>query len=445
MCHTTGVAAEVDLSTASREDLLTIIALQQAAIAELERRVAGLEGRGGPRGMPGNKPGAGPRPTGEKRPRKQRFQGFARRRMEPTERVEHAVEVCPDCGTRLSGGWTHRTREMIDIPESAVRVTEHAVIARECPVCRRRRAPKVELGGVTMGRQRVGVNVMSLVATLREEARLPIRTIRWYLWSVHGLDLSEGAIVGIIHRTAERARDTVREVLERIRGSPVVAADETGWREGGVNGFVWTFNTPTERYFVRRGRGKQVVDEVLGDGFGGVLVSDFYAAYNHYPGLKQRCWVHLLRDIRDLKALYPKDARLSRWASAVKELYTKAREFSHTNVRKRSVAQRRLEHRLLALCRPYATDPSAVQGKLCRRIEQFIKELFVFVAEPRAPSDNNASERSPRHLVVSRKISGGTRSARGTESKMALASLFGTWRAQHRNPLIACRQLLVSP
>ena len=84
-----------------------------------------------------------------------------------------------------------------------MRVTEHAVIARECPVCRRRRAPKVELGGVTMGRQRVGVNVMSLVATLREEARLPIRTIRWYLWSVHGLDLSEGAIQstpGIIHR-----------------------------------------------------------------------------------------------------------------------------------------------------------------------------------------------------------------------------------------------------
>ena len=134
-------------------------------------------------------------------------------------------------------------REVIDIPESAVRVTERAVIARECPVCRRRRAPKVELGGVTMGRQRVGVNVMSLVATLREEARLPIRT-RWYLWSVHGLDLSDGAIVGVIHRTAERARDTVHEVRERIRGSPVVAADETGWREGGVNGFVWTFNTP---------------------------------------------------------------------------------------------------------------------------------------------------------------------------------------------------------
>ena len=72
-------------------------------------------------------------------------------------------------------------------------------------------------------------------------------------------------------------------------------------------------------------------------------------------------------------------------------------------------------------------------------------ELFVFVAEPAVPSDNNAAERSLRHLVISRKISGGTRSARGTDSKITLASLFGTWRVQGLNPLTACRQLLRSP
>ena len=90
-------------------------------------------------------------------------------------------------------------------------------------------------------------------------------------------------------------------------------------------------------------------------------------------------------------------------------------------------------------------DSSAAQAKLCRRIERHIKELFVFVAEPEAPPDNNAAERSRRHLVVSRKISGGTRSERGSSSKMTLASLFGTWRAQGLNPLAACRQLLTSP
>ena len=67
------------------------------------------------------------------------------------------------------------------------------------------------------------------------------------------------------------------------------------------------------------------------------------------------------------------------------------------------------------------------------------------MAEPDVPSDNNPAERSRRHLVISRKVSGGTRSEQGTESKMTLASTFGTWRAQGLNPLAACRQLLVSP
>ena len=84
----------------------------------------------------------------------------------------------------------------------------------------------------------------------------------------------------------------------------MVHADETGWRENGVNGYVWTFSTPTERYFLRRGRNKEVVDEALGEDFAGALVSDFYAAYHHYDGPKQRCWAHLLREIHDLRALF---------------------------------------------------------------------------------------------------------------------------------------------
>ena len=69
-----------------------------------------------------------------------------------------------------------------------------------------------------------------------------------------------------------------------------------------------------------------VVDEVLGESFEGILVSDFYAAYHHYPGLKQRCWAHLLRDIHTLKALYPEDAVLARWAHGAQQLYAKARD-----------------------------------------------------------------------------------------------------------------------
>ena len=454
---------EVDLTTADRAVLIAIIAQLQATVLEqqrviegLERRIAELEGQAKPDGpprMPGHKPSSGRQPPAQQQPRKQRRHGFARRRMTPTHRVEHVVENCPDCGTHLTGGWIQRTREVIELPVVPVQVTQHVFIARTCPVCRRRRVPTAQLDGVALGHQRLGVNVLSRIATLREEGRLPIRSIQWYLRTVHQLSLSVGAIVSAIHQTAQQAQPAVAAMVDRIRASPVVHADETGWRQNGNNGYVWTFSTPTERYFLRRGRGKAVVDEALGESFSGVLVSDFYAAYHHYDGPKQRCWAHLLRDIHDLVALYPKDTSLAQWAAAVHQLYVKARSFTHPQARRRRTAQLAWERNLLAICQPFLADRLALQGRLCRRIERHIKslprtgygELFVFVAEPDVPADNNPAERSLRHVVISRKISGGTRSERGTESKMTLASVFGTWRARGLNPLAACRQLLVSP
>ena len=82
-----------------------------------------------------------------------------------------------------------------------------------------------------------------------------------------------------------------------------------------------------------------------------------------------------------------------------------------------SGSQLALEKRLLSLCRPFSNDESAPQAKLCRRIERFLKELFVSVSHPEVHSDNNAAERSLRHLVVSRKISGGARFSTGNRQK----------------------------
>ena len=85
------------------------------------------------------------------------------------------------------------------------------------------------------------------------------------------------------------------------------------------------------------------------------------------------------------------------------------------------------------------------QRTLCQRIDKHLADLFVFVEDPAVPPTNNAAERSLRHLVVGRKISGGTRSAAGSTAKMRLASLFGTWRAQGLNPFDECRLLLATP
>lgn len=448
----------LDLGTASREALLALIARQQqqlldsqARIVELEARVGELEarlGKGGPRGMPGLKREE-PAPS-EPKPRQRRARGFGRRRAEPgawTDVVVHALDRCPGCGGQLAGGAVKRTREVLEVAPAPAQVVAHAFVERRCSRCRQRWVPRAAeaLAGTVCGRQRLGVGLLALIATLREVGRLPIGTIRWYLRTVHGLELSAGAIVGALRWVAERAVGEAGRILERVRASPAVHADETGWRQNGRNGYVWTFSTPTARYFVRRGRHKAVVEEVLGEQFSGILASDFYAAYDHYPGLHQRCWAHLLRDIHELGERHPTDRQLHRWAERVGTLYRRARAYAHPDPRRRARAARRFEDRLRKLCTPALAQDQAPQRALCARIERHLAELFVFVAHPEVPSDNNAAERSLRHLVTGRKISGGTRSDQGTATKMTLATVFGTWAAQGLDPLFRCRQLLAQP
>ena len=195
-----------------------------------------------------------------------------------------------------------------------------------------------------------------------------------------------------------------------------------------------------------------MVEEVLGEEFDGVVVSDFYGACNVHQGLHQRCWTHLLRDIHHLKEQHPPHPDLAKWAQEVRDVYDQAQAYPgpdpglpETVQRAQRVKrQQHYQQQLWAICKPYLGSDAPMRV-LCQRVERFLPELFTFVAEPRASADNNAAERRLRPPVVSRKISGGTRSEQGSETKSILASLFGTWRLQGRNPYHSLNSLLSKP
>ncbi len=469
--------APLDLSRASREELIALLVVQReesaawrrehgrqaAEISTLQALVAALTQRVGvllaaqeptdgddpaPRAttLPGLKPAlrrASPEPAPAPPPRQRRGRGYGRKRLRPTTRQVHAVAQCPDCRIPLRGGSRKRTREVIELAAAPVVVTEHIYVERRCPRCGLPWQPGPELDGVVVGQGRFGVGLLSLIATLREELRLPIAGIQWYLGAVHGLSVSVGGIVGALHAVAARAASLVTALQEQIRGSPVLHVDETGWRQDGVNGYVWTFSTASERVFVRGGRDRAVLADAVGEDYAGVLVSDFYAVYTGYAGRHQYCWAHLLRDIDDLVSQHRQDATGVGWADSVHALYQRATAWAtDPDPVARRWARQRGESRLEALCAPSVGVPEAPQRVLCERMTKHLGELFVFVEEPTVPATNNAAERSLRHLVTTRKISGGTRSPAGTATKMTLASLFGTWRLHGLDPLAECRALL---
>ena len=429
----------MNLGRASREELIQLVGQLLDHVEALEARISELEGRQKPPTEEGKerKPPSWVKANRPDRPRKERQKrthGFARRREEPTHRVEHATASCPDCGTMLRGGRVRRRRQIITIPQVRARVSEHVVLERTCRKCGQRWSPELDWSALVVGQQRVGISVQQEVCVLREECRLPYGVIQRYLKWRYRLGLSVGELVALVRGVAQRGQEEYHQLQEEIRASPVVYGDETGWREDGRNGYLWSFSTPKVRCFLRRAsRGGPVVEEVLGDEFDGVLVSDFYGAYNVHQGLHQRCWTHpvsstgqaLLRDIHQLKEKHPQHQGLAGWAQEVREVYDQAQALSRPGPRncRETVRQSQRVKQQQQTSSSYGPSASltwaAMRPCACCASgwNASCRSCFTFVAEPRASADNNAAERSLRPTVVSRKISGGTRSPEGSNTK----------------------------
>lgn len=389
-----------------------------------------------------------------KRSRKQREKAFVRIKDTPTATVFHSNELCPNCGGDLGKPSVAYSRQIVDIPIVPASITEHVVFKRYCFSCKRRSYPTPDLSSYVIGKYRIGINLMGLVSTMREEMRLPIEIIQEHLKIFYHLKLSVGEIVKILHEVAGYGKPEYEKIKQKLLASPVIHADETGGRENGRNGYFWNFsNHENQLILYRKSRGSKIVQEVLGvDGkdYEGVIVSDFYAAYNEYAGFHQRCLVHYQRDIKALIEEYPDDKILKAWVKDIKLLFKKAKQYTGPpdklpigfKEQMREEKEAYFKKELTTICEPYI-ERQTVFSRLNSRALKYISELFTFIRFPNIPSDNNRAEQSLRHLVVSRKISGGTRSPKGSETKSILASLFGTWRLQNLNPFEQTKSLLL--
>lgn len=346
------------------------------------------------------------------------------------------------------------TRQVVELPPpQPVEVIEHQVVKRWCPHCAAWRSPRLDLARQVIGQGRLGVRIASLVAYLRTALRLGVRQIQAYLETLHQLRLSVGEIVALAHGVRRELQGQADALLTQLRRQPVVHQDETGWREEGQNGYVWvtaTAGAEAVRYYAySASRSHHVAQHLLGAGFRGVLVSDFYAAYNLIPGRHQRCWVHLLRDLHRLKEEQPMRPDVQEWAGAVRQLYDEAQGWLATHATptagERSQEYAHLYQRAYGLGQRYAFAADHPCWALAKRLLRHQEELFQFVLVPGLPADNNLAERSLRPLVVIRKISGGTRSPAGTKTRLTLASLLGTWAARNLNPFLQCLAALQQP
>lgn len=441
--------AENEALRRENEELKREIEQLKAKLAKLEQVVARLTGKGRPPAFVKEN-----KPKKEKKVRRKREgeHNQGRRREEPTRTEIHRLEKCPCCGGNLANHRENYRRQIIDIPEpQPIEVVEHQIEEGWCESCRQWHIPEVKWAE-SIGQGRMGEKLTGLVGYMRSFLRLPYRLIQAFLEAVYRLKVSVGELVKLSQKVEQKLSGEVTRLQEEARASPYVHMDETSWRENGQNGYIWCMvaNTPQPvRYFeYHQSRAGAVAQAMLGQDFKGVLVSDFYNAYNIYLGRHQRYWVHLLRDLSELRKEHPENGEIVAWCVGVKNLYYLAQEMMLNpgceDDEPQTAAEQltSLTNKIHLMGMMYATIPEHPCRALAKRLLRHIDELFLFVIHPHLAADNNLAERSLRSLVVQRKISGGSRSSKGSQTTMRLASLFQTWVARGLSPLYECWRLL---
>ena len=200
-----------------------------------------------------------------------------------------------------------------------------------------------------------------------------------------GLRVSAGGIVKQIKRLAKWLDGKYQDLIRRMRASPHVHADETGWRIDGKNFWLWVFTDPTfTLYHVDESRGGKVPLKLLGKAFGGTTVCDFYSAYNALHGDKQRCLAHLMRETKELGESHadfadsPLSRKLLRWCQDALRLKKCWEELPDAGYEMRAS---RLEGRLDQLIASPQDHPDA--RRLCKRLSRHREELTRFCGTKR--------------------------------------------------------------
>ena len=346
----------------------------------------------------------------------------------PTDDARHPL--CPQCNCRLAKLRKHR-RIVEDLIRSTVKSTCYHTQSGLCSNCRRRIESRdaQQPPAANLPHGQLGIHALTTAAILRVRHRLPFRQIARLLMDLPGLRVSPGAIVKQVKRLAKWLDGKYQDLIRRMRASPHVHVDETGWRIDGKNFWLWAFTDPTfTLYHVDESRGGKVPLKLLGKAFGGTVIADFYGAYDRLNGPKQRCLTHLLREVKELGeadasfADCPLSRKLSRWCKEALRLKKQWGELPDASYEMKAS---RLEDRLDQLAAGAPPDHADAK-RLCKRLRRHRSELTRFLWEEKLDGTNNAAERALRPAVVMRKITGGSRSLAGAAAWMKLASLVRT-------------------
>lgn len=353
---------------------------------------------------------------------------YEREEPEISRTIKHTVDICPYCNTPLN---TKEILEVIEeeIPEmKKIKGIKHLIEWGVCSNCKRRVVAKNNAPA-----DRFGPILKSHITLLKNDDRLPLRKVQSTLERDHNFKITHTGIMKIIRQVAKKLKEPYYEIIKQVRSSKVVYIDETEYKLNGEAWWLWTFVCENVVLFViRKSRSKEVVEEILGKKYSGIISCDGWKTYESFSDKLQRCWAHLLRESFHLKEKYD---GFERYHEALKKLFEKIQ-----SIRMKPPGEEERKE-LVGKMKEHLTRLSMNMNKeipfreFAGKIQNGMNYWFTCIEHPEVEPTNNFAEQSLRELIVQRKIMGGLRSEKGAETLEIISTMIATWKKQNK-PLL---------
>lgn len=351
--------------------------------------------------------------------------GHERHQRKPFEPDEidvtwiHYYTGCPCCGGKLvNTDEPVSILQQVEIEELPFRVEEHQRACQQCTECHKvHRVPwpeDLKRAGL------VGPRLTALIGYLKSACHMSFSAIRKFLRDCVGLTISRGQLRKLVGKVADSLLSPYEQLLAMLPKEETLNTDETGHKENGKRLWTWCFRASLYTVFkISPSRGSDVLMEVLGEEFNGVLGCDYFSAYRKYMKdcdvAVQFCLAHFIRDVKFL-AEHPSKKNQKHGERLLSHL----RQLFHIIHRRDEYATEVGFRRALGRVRNslaydvFMESPGTREAEnLSDRFVSHFESFFTFITTPGVEPTNNLAEQAIRFVAIHRRITQGTRSEAG--------------------------------
>lgn len=336
-----------------------------------------------------------------------------------TQTHDYTLDHCPDGGGTLADADTApRVIQQVEIRAIPIRIEAHRRRAHWCSQCQRVHYAPIPQEVVKAGL--VGPRLTARVAFLKGVGHASFSTLRKFLRDVAGVTIRRGQLAKLVQKVSASLEQPDDELLAALPQEARRNVDETGHPDQGLRLWTWCFRAPRYTVFhIDPSRGSKGLLQVLGEEFNGLLGCDYFSTYRKYLKdggvLVQFCLAHLIRDVKFLVE-HP-DAGNRRYGTLLldhlRELFRIIHNRAHlaTEVGFRLVLAGERD-RLVAAALQNLPDTREARN-LAQRFTDPMDSYFRFITEPDVDPTNNVAEQAIRFVALHRRMTQGTRGAKG--------------------------------